>query len=300
MAKILVVDDNEINRLLIVKLLGRYNHQLQQAIDGAAGLAAVRADPPDLVITDLLMPQTDGYELIRQLRADPQTANIPIIVYTALYMARGVSELAKVYNVTHVLTKPSKPEVILKTVNEALSLPTQSLNRQELASLRLRTCLEILQQLGPERDPAQLFGNFCERLRKLISAQFTFLGVPERTGPEFQYFLASGIEVGQARKQLLPRIQQVLDRVSAERIPLSLSGADINPSQPASTGEEVHSVLAAPLSTTQQGYGWVCLVDRLGANEFTEEDAQLLAALASSLALAYENILLNAHLRQKS
>ena len=83
MATILIVDDLAANREVLVRLLRYQGHRLVEAADGAEGLAAVRAERPDLVITDVLMPVMDGYELVRKLRLDPVTARIPVLFYTA-------------------------------------------------------------------------------------------------------------------------------------------------------------------------------------------------------------------------
>jgi two-component system cell cycle sensor histidine kinase/response regulator CckA len=74
LATILVVDDCATNREFLVKLLGYQQHRLLEASDGAEALMQVRAHRPDLVITDILMPTMDGYEFVRQLRADPAIA----------------------------------------------------------------------------------------------------------------------------------------------------------------------------------------------------------------------------------
>jgi signal transduction histidine kinase/DNA-binding NarL/FixJ family response regulator len=299
MAKILVVDDNEVNRLLIVKLFSKYKHQLEEATNGVEALAKANAAAPDLVFTDLLMPQMDGYELIRQLRANPQTANIPIIVYTALYMARGATELTKAYGVNDVLTKPSKPEFIMKAVTEALGLPFQLADPREKASWRLGMFLEITQQLSQEHNPALLLGSFCERARKIIGAQHAFLGIPEKSQPGFQHLLSSGIEIEQARTQVLPSVQPLLERALAERLTLSFGDDELNAKSSAPNPAGIHSALAAPLFTPKRLYGWVCLVDKLGAARFGEEDEQLLGALASQVANTYEDLLLNTELQQK-
>jgi CheY-like chemotaxis protein len=65
MAKILVVDDNASNRKLLVALLGHEGHWMIEASDGADGLEAARAQSPDLVISDILMPTMDGFEFVR-------------------------------------------------------------------------------------------------------------------------------------------------------------------------------------------------------------------------------------------
>ena len=77
MAKILVVDDVPDNRALMTTVIGHSGHEALEASDGAGALAMVRAHRPELVISDILMPTMDGYELVRQLRADPDLASPP-------------------------------------------------------------------------------------------------------------------------------------------------------------------------------------------------------------------------------
>jgi CheY-like chemotaxis protein len=72
----------------------------------------VRERKPDLVITDLLMPNMDGEELMRRLRADPATKDMPAIIYTATYRAREARAIADRVGVRQVLAKPSEPNVI--------------------------------------------------------------------------------------------------------------------------------------------------------------------------------------------
>src|SRR5204862_255516 len=85
MATILIVDDRPTNRQFLLTLLGYSDHRLLEAANGADALERVRAERPDLVITDILMPTMDGYEFVRHLRADPDLAPMPVIFYTATY-----------------------------------------------------------------------------------------------------------------------------------------------------------------------------------------------------------------------
>ena len=121
MATILVVDDLAANRKVLVGLLAYHGHQLIEAADGREGLAAARAARPDLVITDVLMPVMDGYELVRQLRIDPATSAIPVVFYTAHYGEREARALALSSGVVDVLTKPVEPEAVLAIVDRVLS-----------------------------------------------------------------------------------------------------------------------------------------------------------------------------------
>ena len=122
MATILIVDDRPSNRQFLTTLLGYGGHRLLEAGDGAAALGLVRADRPDLIITDILMPTMDGYEFVQHVRADPDVAPTPVIFYTATYSAPQAEKLAKTCGVYKVLAKPCEPQEILAAVNQALGV----------------------------------------------------------------------------------------------------------------------------------------------------------------------------------
>lgn len=87
MAKILLVEDNELNRDMLSRRLARRGFEVVLAGDGAEGLDAARTARPDLVVMDLSLPVLDGWEAIRRLRADPAIAAIPVLALTAHAMA---------------------------------------------------------------------------------------------------------------------------------------------------------------------------------------------------------------------
>jgi circadian clock protein KaiC len=82
MPKILIVDDEPDERFLLRRMFERAGHEVIEADDGAAALDIVRQSPPDLIVTDMMMPVMDGAEFIRRLRGDPATAGIPIMAST--------------------------------------------------------------------------------------------------------------------------------------------------------------------------------------------------------------------------
>ncbi|HYG54695.1 MAG TPA: response regulator [Burkholderiales bacterium] len=81
--RILVVDDMRTNAELVAGLLRNLGYDVTIALDGAAALESLRARPPDLLVSDIMMPGMDGYELCRRLRADPGTALLPVILVTS-------------------------------------------------------------------------------------------------------------------------------------------------------------------------------------------------------------------------
>lgn len=87
MAKILLVEDNEMNRDMLSRRLERRGFAVVIAVDGSIGIAKARSDAPDLILMDMSLPVIDGWEATRQLKADPATARIPVIALTAHAMA---------------------------------------------------------------------------------------------------------------------------------------------------------------------------------------------------------------------
>ena len=83
MAKILLVEDNEMNRDMLSRRLAKRGFDVVVALDGASGAALAAAERPDLILMDLSLPDIDGCEATRLIRADPATASIPVIALTA-------------------------------------------------------------------------------------------------------------------------------------------------------------------------------------------------------------------------
>ena len=86
-AKILLVEDNEMNRDMLSRRLQRRGYDVLTAVDGESGLALTKSDTPALVLMDMSLPGIDGWEATRQLKADPVTRAIPVIALTAHAMA---------------------------------------------------------------------------------------------------------------------------------------------------------------------------------------------------------------------
>src|SRR5467141_2820461 len=87
MAKILIVEDNEMNRDMLSRRLIRRGYEIVMAVDGAEGIAAAKDENPDLVLMDMSLPVVDGWEATRRLKAEPLTRAIPVIGLTAYAMA---------------------------------------------------------------------------------------------------------------------------------------------------------------------------------------------------------------------
>ena len=87
MAKILIVEDNEMNRDMLSRRLIRRGYDIVMAVDGEEGIAAAKSKNPDLILMDMSLPVIDGWEATRRLKAEPLTRAIPVIGLTAHAMA---------------------------------------------------------------------------------------------------------------------------------------------------------------------------------------------------------------------
>jgi CheY-like chemotaxis protein len=95
MKRVLIVDDSETNRFLLSTQLKDHGFAVMEARHGAEALVKARQSPPDLAISDLLMPVMDGYTLLRHWKADPGLKTVPFIVYTATYTDPKDEQLAR-------------------------------------------------------------------------------------------------------------------------------------------------------------------------------------------------------------
>jgi diguanylate cyclase (GGDEF)-like protein len=124
MATILIVDTNPTDRRAYITLLGNFGHRLLEAEDGAQALDIARIELPDLIITDILMPNMDGFTLVRRLRAEPLLTETPVIFHTVNYDESEIHRLARASGIRHIIRKPAEPQEILRAVNETLKRST--------------------------------------------------------------------------------------------------------------------------------------------------------------------------------
>jgi len=118
-ARILIIEDTEMSLTLMTYVLDAFGYTVQAAMDGEMGLQSARSDPPDLILCDIQMPKVDGYEVARQLKADPALCRIPLIAVTALAMA-GDREKILASGFDGYTPKPIEPEKFVAAMEEFL------------------------------------------------------------------------------------------------------------------------------------------------------------------------------------
>ncbi len=118
--RILCIEDEPEMIVLIRLILGRRGFEVTGATGGKAGLEAVRAERPDLVLLDLMMPDMDGWEVYQQMKADEATRHIPVIVVTA--KAQSIDKVLGLHiaKVDDYIAKPFSPQELLNSVEKVI------------------------------------------------------------------------------------------------------------------------------------------------------------------------------------
>lgn len=120
MARILIVDDSPTEVKKISTILEKHQHKVMTADNGADGVAKARAETPDLVLMDVVMPGLNGFQATRQLTRAPETASIPVVIVTTKDQETdrvwGTRQGAKGY-----LVKPVNEDDLITTINSLIA-----------------------------------------------------------------------------------------------------------------------------------------------------------------------------------
>jgi two-component system, cell cycle response regulator DivK len=112
---VLHIEDNEYNRKIVRQLLSRTSFRLLEAVDGEEGLKVAQRELPDLILMDVQLPKLSGLDATRLLRADPRTANIPLVVVTSFALS-GDDRRAMDAGASAYLAKPYSPRDLMALI----------------------------------------------------------------------------------------------------------------------------------------------------------------------------------------
>jgi signal transduction histidine kinase len=115
--RILVVDDNARERLITKKILEHYGCRVVEAQDGKDALEKARNEPPDLIVSDAMMPQMDGFQFLREVRKDGKLMRVPFVFHTAAYTGARETELADSLGADRFLIKPTDAVTLWNTLS---------------------------------------------------------------------------------------------------------------------------------------------------------------------------------------
>lgn len=167
-ATVLIIDDNEGNRILLASQLRMEGYELLQAPDGSTGIEIARAHQPDLILLDVMMPDLDGFEVCHRLKTDPLTHIIPIIMVTALrevqYRIRGIEAGANEF-----LSRPHVREELIVRVRTLIQLK-QARAGLEQERNRLQLLYNISRSISAHLDLETMMGEIISQTQKAVGA----------------------------------------------------------------------------------------------------------------------------------
>ncbi|GAH02385.1 unnamed protein product [marine sediment metagenome] len=119
--KILIVDDNKQNLYMLETLLKSCSYDVVSAANGVEALANLREGEIDLIISDILMPQMDGFQLCRECKKDNKLKDIPFVFYTATYTEDKDEEFAMKLGIDRFIRKPEEPDKFIEIIQDVIS-----------------------------------------------------------------------------------------------------------------------------------------------------------------------------------
>ena len=300
MARILIADDHRANRDALAALLEVAGHEIVSAADGHKALELARSHRPELVITDVLMPVMDGYELTRRLKLEPQTAGISVIFYTAYFGGQDAKELASALGVARVLVKPSDNAAIVQAVEEVLSarpaVPAGPHADLERDHLRLMVD-QLLEKTGALEAQQQRIERMNRTLAMLSAINALIVRADDRQAlleeacriavDKGGFRLAAvGLADGSRRLALAARAGEGSPERELARLKIGTQAMIWNDA-------EAGSFVALPLIVAEEPAGVLLLYARV-RDFFDDEEMRLLHELAGDVSFALH------HLEQKA
>src|SRR5712691_4501118 len=299
---ILMVDDSATNLLALESILKTPDRNLVRASSGEDALLYLLDNDAAVVLLDVYMPGIDGLETAELIRSREKSRDIPIIFLTA--NTTGVSHLSRGYSLGAVdyIVKPVDADILrskvavfvelfkknqeIKQQAELLEEKNRELEDANLA--RLNMLIDLGHELAAEHDPAEVLAKFCRSARKIVEAEDAAAGMFDNDGKTLRYFFRCD-----SRKEIVSEtgipivVKRALDLLVTEKRLLCLSELDDLRLDDDIDSDSVTSFLGAPILSSSGVSGWVYLLNKLDADDFSEADERLAATLATQVAVAY-------------
>jgi diguanylate cyclase (GGDEF)-like protein len=254
---ILIVDDTLENLRLLSMILKREGYSVRKALNGAMALTAAQTMPPDLILLDIMMPGLNGYQVCQELKANPQTAKIPIVFLSALSDGNDKVQ-AFTLGAADYITKPFQMEEVLARVRNQLALRDAEIRNQLLNTQLEQRVKERTAQL--EATNQELQQEIAER--QLLQSQLLEMAYYDRlTGLPNQALFIKRLEQAIARAQSETTYRFAVLTLDCDRFRM------VNDSLGHRIGDQLLLAVARRLATMlyqNQGY----TLARLGGDEF--------------------------------
>lgn len=300
---ILLVDDNASNLLALESILEAPDRNLVRAASGDEALRYLLDCDVAVILLDLYMPGIDGLETAALIRGRERSRDIPIIFLTA--DSTGARHLLDGYSLGAVdfILKPVEPAILRAKVavfvelfkkaeevkRQAALLKEQNIELENANLQRLSMLIDLGQRLAAEHNPRRVLETFCASARDIVGARLAMVGMCDDNGDALGNLTSSGFKSPAEADPLEIIGRDGLKSILEERRSFRTTRTRSATGKNLAAVSQDSSVLAAPILAAKDLYGWMCLAEKIGADEFSEADERLAATLTSQVAVAYEN-----------
>lgn len=289
-AIVLVIDDNHENRLLLSSQLSMEGHEIVQASGGYEGIEMAKMHNPDIVLLDVMMPDINGFEVCKHLKADPETHLIPIIMVTALREVQYRIE-GKKAGADEFLSRPHVREELLVRVRTLVQLKRARVRLEEERN-RLKLLYDISRAINTQLDLESMMAEIITQTQAAVGAtKGNIMLLDEEGSVTSKFLIRAGAEL------------EISDKVAQEVMSRGLGGwlikhnrgdliKDIGQDPRWFTlpddREESGSAIGVPLSSPDRIVG-VLILNHPEPGYFTQEHLALLEAIGGAVTAAIKN-----------
>jgi signal transduction histidine kinase len=302
-SRILVVDDNASNRDLLSRRLQRQGHTVLQAEDGARALALVEKEALDLVLLDLMMPGISGYDVLRLLKRDPRSRDIPVIMISALSELDSIVRCIEA-DADDYLTKPFDPTLLRARVGSSLQKKHMRDREWEMVE-ELRALGEVTQAVNSTLDLETVLNTIVAKATQLSGTEAGAIYVHDETKDEFALRATYGMSkafVAELATQGVGHGESTVAQAAQQRAPVQV--ADLKEAKPTPLQKLIlragyRALLAMPLLSRDKVVG-ALVVRRKAPGSFPPPVLDLLQTFAAQSVLAIQNARLFQEIEEKS
>jgi CheY-like chemotaxis protein len=294
----LVIDDDALVRRMAMDILIDHGCSVREAATGRQGLDLFRAEPVDVVLLDLVLPDISGNDLLPKLVNDPATCRV--IVMTAFISLESVLQVLRL-GASDYLPKPFSQETLVMSIERVMHTLTLEREKREL-SRRLEQRLHDLSVLNrisgliTSKKPLDVCMNeVLQAASAYLGAEYGSLLLLDSAKDELMFYVTTGPNDALVRAVCLPRGRGIAWWCFQNRKPIKVDNAYDDPrfdqSVDARTGLVTRSILAAPIEVRSECIGVIELINTAGAKHFSDDDLKRLEELSGHLAVAVQNAL---------
>ena len=233
--KILVVEDTEDSRILIEAIFIAEGYEVVAAVNGIDALEKIKASPPDIIVSDILMPKMDGFDLCRHLKLDPRYKLIPFVFYTATYIDERDEKFAMSLGATRFIIKPEDPVKLVQAIKEVVTeyqngnydcVPLRDIEDQQFESQYSEVLSRKLDKKIHEIEDRKELLKFITDAVPALIAEIDKFGCYQYANKAYEkWFALSANEI--VGKKIKEVVGEVVSEISQPYIDKALAGEEV-------------------------------------------------------------------------